>query len=57
MTVQNVIDILSKVEDKSQPVYCTDTEMYHTEEIVELDIFSYSSNSNLNGKIVFVRDA
>ena len=57
MTIQNVIDILSKVDDKSQPVYCTDTEMYHTEELIELNIFSYSSNPNLDGKIVFVRDA
>ena len=57
MTVQNVIDILSKVEDKKQPIYCTDTDIDHTDELIELNIFSYSSNPNLDGKIVFVRDA
>ena len=57
MTVKQIIDILSKVEDKSQHVYCSDTEMYHTDEIIELNIISYSSNPNLDGKIVFVRDA
>ena len=57
MTVQHIIDILSKVEDKNQIVYCSDTEMYHTEEIIELNVITYSSNDNLNGKIVFVRDA
>lgn len=57
MTIKEIIDILSQVEDQNSPVFCTDAEMYHTEELIELNVIKHSTNSNLNNKVVFVRDA
>lgn len=56
MTIQEVINILSKIENKNQPLYVADTDNLYSYELVALNIFSYSTNDNLNGKAVFVAD-